>query len=561
MLTTLRIKNLALVADLTLELPPGYNAITGETGAGKSILIGALNLVLGDRADRTLIRSGSDSCTVEAVFDVRSLRAPLPSFLAENGLEPCPDQQLLLKRTFTAAGANRQFVNGSPTTLAALAALGEWLVDIHGPHDHQSLLHPGKQLAILDAFGGLEPLRERFAELVCRRTKLDTEKTALIVDERTYAQQLDLLRFQTNEIAAARLRPDEEPALEREHRLASNAVRLREVTQTALRRLADDEGSVTDQMAALGRTVQELLRLDPGAGGLSALHQQAASALRELQGELSHYADKLELDPGRLQDLEERLDLVHTLKRKYGVTLADVIAFGEQAGRTLRSLEQRDAELARLNAERSKLDRELRRAGQELSAQRRKVIPRLQKAVTGQLADLGFTQSHFEVELKTDASSLDLAVDARPATSGIDSVEFQFAPNPGEPPRPLRAIASSGELARVMLGLKTVLAAQDDIPVLVFDEVDANVGGETAAVVGEKMHRLAAKRQVLCITHLAPVAAAATTHYVVTKELRQSRTVTEIHRLESAERVTELARMLGGQSEEARRHAEALLRS
>jgi len=560
MLTTLRIKNLALVADLTLELPPGYNAITGETGAGKSILIGALNLVLGDRADRTLIRSGTDSCTVEAVFDVRSLRAPLPSFLAENGLEPCPDQQLLLKRTFTTAGANRQFVNGSPTTLATLAALGEWLVDIHGPHDHQSLLHPGKQLAILDAFGGLEPLRERFAELVRRRTKLDTEKTALIVDERTYAQQLDLLRFQTNEIAAARLRPDEEPALEREHRLASNAVRLREVTQAALRRLADDEGSVTDQMAALGRTVQELLRLDPGAGGLSALHQQAASALRELQGELSHYADKLELDPGRLQELEERLDLVHTLKRKYGATLANVIVFGEQARQKLHSLEQRDAELARLNAERSKLARELRSAGEELSTQRRKVIPRLQKAVTGQLADLGFTQSHFEVALKTDASSLDLAVDAQPSTSGFDTVEFQFAPNPGEPPRPLRAIASSGELARVMLGLKTVLAAQDDIPVLVFDEVDANVGGETAAVVGEKMHRLAAKRQVLCITHLAPVAAAAATHYVVTKELRQSRTVTEIHRLESEERVIELARMLGGQSEEARRHAEALLR-
>jgi DNA repair protein RecN (Recombination protein N) len=481
MLTTLRIKNLALVADLTLELPPGYNAITGETGAGKSILIGALNLVLGDRADRTLIRSGTDSCTVEAVFDVRSLRAPLPSFLAENGLEPCPDQQLLLKRTFTTAGANRQFVNGSPTTLATLAALGEWLVDIHGPHDHQSLLHPGKQLAILDAFGGLEPLRERFAELVRRRTKLDTEKTALIVDERTYAQQLDLLRFQTNEIAAARLRPDEEPALEREHRLASNAVRLREVTQAALRRLADDEGSVTDQMAALGRTVQELLRLDPGAGGLSALHQQAASALRELQGELSHYADKLELDPGRLQELEERLDLVHTLKRKYGATLANVIVFGEQARQKLHSLEQRDAELARLNAERSKLARELRSAGEELSTQRRKVIPRLQKAVTGQLADLGFTQSHFEVALKTDASSLDLAVDAQPSTSGFDTVEFQFAPNPGEPPRPLRAIASSGELARVMLGLKTVLAAQDDIPVLVFDEVDANVGGGKAA--------------------------------------------------------------------------------
>jgi DNA repair protein RecN (Recombination protein N) len=349
--------------------------------------------------------------------------------------------------------------------------------------------------------------------------------------------------------------------LDRHHRLASHAARLLELTQTALRQLADDEGSVTGQMAVLGRTLQELPRLDSEAGSLAALHAQAASALRELQTDLSRYADKLEPDPGRLHELEERLNLVQGLKRKYGATLADVIAFGQQAGQKLQSLEQRDAELARLNAERSRLDRELRLAGEALSAQRRKVIPKLQKAVTGQLADLGFKQSQFEVELKADASSLNLTVDARPSTSGFDSVEFQFAPNPGEPPRPLRAIASSGELARVMLALKTVLAAQDDIPVLVFDEVDANVGGETAVVVGEKMHRLGAKRQVLCITHLAPVAAVARAHYLVTKELKQSRSVTEIRRLDHRERVTELARMLGGQSAEARRHAEALLRS
>src|SRR5437870_6903526 len=213
MLTTLRIKNLALVADLTLELQPGYNAITGETGAGKSILIGALNLVLGERADRALIRSGSDSCTVEAVFDVSRLRAPLEKFLEENGLEPCQDHQLLLKRTFTATGANRQFVNGSATTLNLPAALGEWLVDIHGPHDHQSLLHSARQLAILDAFGGLDSLRGAFAGLVHRRAALETAKLALMVDEKTYARQLELLRHQVREIAAANLRPDEEAEL------------------------------------------------------------------------------------------------------------------------------------------------------------------------------------------------------------------------------------------------------------------------------------------------------------------------------------------------------------
>jgi DNA repair protein RecN (Recombination protein N) len=226
MLTTLRIKNLALVADLTLELRPGCNVISGETGAGKSIIIGALNLVLGERADRTLLRAGAESCAVEAVFEIAKLARSLAPLLEEHGLEPCEDNQLVLKRVFTAAGANRQFVNGSPATLAALAAIGELLVDMHGPHDHQSLLHPAKQLAILDAFGGLTSQVAAFAELVRRRAALETEKAALIVDERTYAQQLDLLRHQVQEITAARLQPDEEAEVEAEHHRASNAARL-----------------------------------------------------------------------------------------------------------------------------------------------------------------------------------------------------------------------------------------------------------------------------------------------------------------------------------------------
>ncbi|PYK98164.1 MAG: DNA repair protein RecN [Verrucomicrobia bacterium] len=564
MLTTLRIKNLALVADLTLELQPGYNAITGETGAGKSILIGALNLVLGERADRALIRSGSDSCTVEAVFDVSRLRAPLEKFLEENGLEPCQDHQLLLKRTFTATGANRQFVNGSATTLNLLAALGEWLVDIHGPHDHQSLLHSARQLAILDAFGGLGPLRDNFADLVRCRAALQAEKASLIVDEKTYAQQLDLLRHQVNEIAAAKLRPEEEEEIEREHRLASNAARLLELSQAALRQLTEDETSLASQAGALGRTLQELKRLDPDAVCLFSLHEQALSFLRDLQSDLSHYADKLDIDPARRQWLEERLDLIQSLKRKYGATLPDVIGFGDEARQKLQNLEMRDAELERINGELGKTDAELKRAGEELSAQRREMIPKLSKAVAGQLADLGFNQSRFDIAVVSTAFGAEATAPhsalRTPPSTGFDQVEFQFAPNPGEPPRPLRAIASSGEMARVMLALKTVLAAQDDIPVLVFDEVDANVGGETARAVGEKMRRLGEQRQVLCITHLAPVAACASAHYIVTKETRLLRTVTGIRRLEGKERVTELARMLGGRTEAARKHAEELLR-
>jgi len=572
MLTTLRIKNLALVSDLTLELQPGCNAITGETGAGKSIILGALNLVLGERADRTLIRSGEESCSVEAVFDVKKLRAPLKGFLEENGLEPCEDAQLVLKRTFTSAGTNRQFINGSPTTLATLGSIGEWLVDMHGPHDHQSLLHPAKQLAILDAFGGLEKDREAFGELVRRRAILETEKSALIVDEKTYAQQLDLLRFQVQEISAARLKPGEDEEVESEFHRASNAAKLLQLSQAALDVLSESDNSLLTQSGAIGRVLGELQRVDAGAANLVELHAQASETLRELQSAVSHYADKVDVDPARLAELEERLNLLQTLKRKYGPTLAEVIAFGDEAKTKLQALESRDAELARLNAALAKLDAEILSAGKKLTAARKKVIPQLAKSVSKQLEDLGFKQSKFDVAISTarwgeapdePKASVATAVreDARPTSqTGLDMIEFQFAPNPGEPAKPLRAIASSGEMARVMLALKTVLAAEDEIPVLVFDEVDANVGGETANAVGEKMRQIAAKRQVFCITHLPQVAAPADAHYVVTKLVKNGRTISEITLLDKKSRVTELARMLGGQSDAARKHAEALLK-
>jgi DNA repair protein RecN (Recombination protein N) len=550
MLTTLRIKNLALVSDLTLELQPGCNVITGETGAGKSIIIGALNLVLGERADRSLIRSGEESCSVEAVFDVKKLRAPLKKFLEENGLEPCEENQLVLKRTFTSAGTNRQFVNGSPTTLNTLAAIGEWLVDMHGPHDHQSLLHPAKQLLILDAFGGLEKERELFGGLVQRRAALENEKSALVVDEKTYAQQLDLLRFQVQEISTAQLQPDEDKSVEEEFNRSSNAAKLLELSQAALDALGENENSLLTQSGSIGRVLGELQRVDSGAANLIALHAQAGETLRELQAELSRYADKVDVDPARLAEVEERLNLIHSLKRKYGSSLAEVIAFGDEAKNKLSLLESRDAELARLNAALEKLDAEIAAAGKKLSAARKKVIPPLAKAVGKQLEELGFKQSKFDVAIST----------AEISSSGFDTIEFQFAPNPGEPAKPLRAIASSGEMARVMLALKTVLAAEDEILVLIFDEVDANVGGETANAVGEKMKQIAAKRQVLCITHLPQVAAPADAHYVVTKQIKNGRTISEITLLGKKERVTEIARMLGGQTAAARQHAEALLK-
>ncbi|MGA4645285.1 DNA repair protein RecN [Limisphaera sp. 4302-co] len=557
MLITLRIKNLALVEDLTWELGPGLHVITGETGAGKSLLIGALELVLGERADRSLLRSGAESATVEAVFDVRGLPEPLDPWLMERGLEPCEEGRLMLKRTVTATGANRQFVNGSPAPLAVLKELGDRLVDIHGPHDHQSLLHPARQLDLVDAHAGLQELRTAFARACAERARLERARTELVMDETAYARQLDLLRHQVREITEAALQPGEEETLQAAHQRLSNAARLLQLTRAALDVLTESEQSILNQAGVVGRTLQELQRLDPQTGDWIEWHSRAVEQWQGLAQELSRYADRLELDPRRLEEVEQRLDLLQGLKRKYGRTVADILAFGEEAARQLATLEQRETELARLQSELAALDRRLRELGAELHARRRAALPGLERAVRRHLEDLGFQQCHFEVRLE---SRLETAGEGPPPSpAGWDRVEFLFAPNPGEPPRPLRAIASSGELARVMLALKTVLAAQDQIPVLVFDEVDANVGGETAHAVGAKMREIAAHRQVLCVTHLAPVAAPATQHWRVQKTVRQGRTYTELTRLDAAGRAEELARMLGGRSEEALRHARSLL--
>ncbi len=558
MLTTLRIKNLALAADVTLELPAGYLAITGETGAGKSILIGALKLVLGERADRSLLRSGAEQCTVEAVFDVSRSPKAIQGCLEERGLEMGEDAQLVLKRSFTPSGTNRQFVNGSPVTLGILEELGNLLVDIHGPHDHQTLLDSSQQLRILDAYGGLDTAAEEFATLVRSLRVVEQKKADLILDERTYAQQLELLRHQVREISEARLTEEEEESLANEHRRCSNAARLLEMSQSSLELIGGDNASLLNQLGLLGRQLHELQRLDPASGSFADLQDQAVGLVKELQSSVSKYADRIDLDPSRLQEMEERLGVIQGLKRKYGPTVANVLQFGEQARSRLGELESREQALARLDLEKARIQTRLVAMGTKLGASRRAVAPRLEGSVKKHLAELGFRQSSFSVSIESSGDPLANAANLR--ESGWDRVEFVFAPNPGEPAKPLRAIASSGELARVMLALKTVLATQDRVPVLIFDEVDANVGGETGNAVGSKMRQIGEQRQVICITHLPVVAAAASAHFLVEKETREGRTTCSMRALTPKERVTELARMLGGQSEAARQHATALLR-
>ena len=548
-LNLLRIKNLALVEELEWQMAPGFIAVTGETGAGKSIIIGALQLLLGERADKSLIRTGADLCTVEAVFSGDDLQK-LNLRLIEAGVEPC-EGDLIIKRTLSTSGANRQFINGSPTTLSILKNLGNELVDLHGPHDHQSLLSSEKQLELLDSFARAgEQLNEYYKHYRQLQT-LAAEHAALDTAETAREQELDLLRHQINEITAANLIAGEEEEIETRYKLASSSKRLIELATAIANKLSEADDSVLSQLAETQRSLRELEKIDDSMSRFSSGHATAVVELSEIARSLLQYAEKLDLDPAQLAGLEQRVSLLETLKRKYGGSIADVISFGERAAERMRKIEGRDAELERLTGEIEKVRGQMSRAGEALQKLRAKAAPKLSATIRKNLVDLGFRQSDFKAKL----SALD-----EPRANGLDFVELLFSPNPGEPLKPLRAIASSGEISRLMLAIKSALAAHDAIPLLVFDEIDTNVGGEIAHAVGAKMRTLGRDHQVICITHLPQVAATASSHFVVTKDVVRGRTFSDLHEVNEKARREEIARMLGGKSESALELAASLLR-
>ncbi|TMP91047.1 MAG: DNA repair protein RecN [Verrucomicrobia bacterium] len=548
LLQLLRIKNLALVEDLEWEIAPGFTAITGETGAGKSIIIGALQLLIGERGDKSLVRTGAEMCTVEAIFQGNDF-AKWNARFEESGIEPC-DNDLILKRSLSLSGTNRQFINGSPTTLANLKALGDDLVDLHGPHDHQSLLSPDRQLDLLDAFAAAGDTREKFAKIFRQLRALEAEHAALNTAETAREQELDLLRHQVNEITSANLSAEEEAQIEARYRLASNSRRLIELASTVATKLSEADDAILSQLGETQKLLRELEKLDPAMATAASTHETAIVELSEIARDLGRYAENLDLDPEQLAALEQRVSLFETLKRKYGATISEVIAFGERAAERMRKIEGRDEELQRLVNEIATHSEALRQAAERLRKLRTKAAPKLSEMVRRNLRDLGFKQSQFEARMSE-------ALVAR--ASGFDAVELLFSPNPGEPLKPMRAIASSGEISRLMLAIKSALAAQDAVPLLVFDEIDANVGGEIAHAVGARMRELAKRHQVLCITHLPPVAAAATSQFVVTKEVRGGRTFTQLREVSGKARREEIARMLGGKGDEALKLAATML--
>jgi DNA repair protein RecN (Recombination protein N) len=548
-LTLLRIRNLALVEELEWQMAPGFVAVTGETGAGKSIIIGALQLLLGERADKSLIRTRADFCTVEAVFSGKGLQKLNPQ-LAEAGIEPC-ENDLILKRTLSSTGTNRQFINASPTTLSVLKNLGDELVDLHGPHDHQSLLSPETQLRLLDSFARGEQQLEEYRKYYRQLRILLVEHAALNTAETAREQELDLLRHQITEIESAKLVAIEEEEIEKRYKLASNSKRLIELASAIANKLSEADNAVLSQLAETQRLLRELEKIDGSVAELASTHAASVVELSEIARVLSAYAEKLDLDPEQLAALEQRVSLFETLKRKYGGSIAEVIAFGERATERIQKIEGRDAELERLAKEIDNVRVQMTRAGEALRKLRVKAAPKLSENIRRNLRDLGFRQSEFEAQL----SALE-----KPGPSGFDAVELLFSPNPGEPLKPLRAIASSGEISRLMLAIKSALAEHDAIPLLVFDEIDTNVGGEIAHAVGAKMQRLGRDHQVICITHLPQVAANASAHFVVTKDVARGRTFSNLHEVTGKARQEEIARMLGGKSDSALKLAASLLK-
>lgn len=550
MLRELRIRNFAVIAEVSVPFTPGLNVLTGETGAGKSMVIDAILLIGGARAQTDVIRAEAETASVEAVFEVDP-RGAVAAVLEEAGLAD-EEGLLVLRRELARSGRHRAFANDSPVTVGLLERLGDHLVELHGQHEHQRLLEPSAQLELLDRFAEAEALRERVGELFAkyRAARAEIERTREA--ERNRAQREDLLRFQVSELDAARLRTGEEEELRAERRRLQHAERLTASLTEASALLDDDRDSARSRLTRVARLLQEVARLDPGSAPSLEPLESARAHLDDVLAAVRALRDGIAAEPGRLEAIDDRLDALTRLKRKYGDTVEAMLAHRQEIGAELDRLARHDEVLAAEERALTALESELATAAAALSARRADAAGRLGPLVQRELRQVGMERAVFEV-----------ALDRLPevGASGQDRVELRLATNPGEDIKPLARVVSGGELSRTMLVLKSVLAAGDRIATMIFDEVDAGIGGRVADMVGQKLAEAARDRQVLCVTHLAPIAARAAGHFRVTKSVRGGRTRTAVEALSGDDRVEELARMLGGEAvtATARDHARALL--
>lgn len=534
MLTRLSVRNLAIVESADVEFGGGLTVITGETGAGKSVLMGALELVLGARADASTVRDGAKEARIEAEFAVPGV---VDAFLDAAGLPPCEDGVLLVRRAISATGGGRVHVNDAATTVQTLRALGKLLVDVHGPNDHQSLLEEGFQRGVLDAHGRLDT--SAYAAVWARLADLRAQRADLQGDDADVAETCERLRYAVDELDAAQLTPEDDDELPARHAAAAHAAEILDCANAATAALSEADDSAAAALVGAGARVREMARFHEAAGAWGETIERLTVEVQELAQEIADSASRLDADPEALQALDDRLSLVQRLKRKYACPdVAALLALRDERARRLADLEGRGARLAALADEIAAAEAAVRAAGAKLTAARTKAAARLARAVTKELHGLGFLRAGFDVSLAPHA----------PDATGCDAVDFLFAPNPGEAARPLREIASTGEIARVMLAVKTVVAEHDAIPVLVFDEIDSNIGGEVGRAVGEKLRAVARHHQVIAITHLPQSAVYGARHLAVAKAVSGGRTRSTIQPLEGEARVAEIARMLGGTS-------------
>lgn len=550
MLTELRIKNFAIIEALALPLAPGFNVLSGETGAGKSIIVGALGMLLGERANADMIRTGTDRATVEGTFDV-ARDGELARILDERGFE-VEDGLVVLKREVASSGRGRAWINGTSVTAAALADVGRLLVNLHGQHEAQTLLDQDSQRLILDAFAGATDravtVRAAFDELsMIRRTIADLTKRRGEAEKRA-----DYLRHVTREIEDAKVVPGEDERLEDEARRLEHAEELRALAESIARSIDGEETGLVHQLGTVGRELGAIQKIDSSLDRLRELHDAAYYAIEELGREIESYRSGVDLDPSRLETVRARRDLLFRLTKKYGPTLADVIATGDKSRVELDLAESGGLDLGALEKKRQASEKKLKDAAATLTAVRADGAKRLASAVDEVLPELGMPDGHLTV---------DLAPVGEITATGAEAVGFKVSLNIGHDARPLARVASGGELSRVMLALKTILARLDGVPTLVFDEVDAGIGGRVGLQVGETMRRVAACHQVFAISHLPQIAARAHHHIVVSKAARGGVTAADVSVVTGSARVEEIARMLGGdpESDVSRAHAAELL--
>lgn len=553
MLLELRIKNFAIIDEVHLSFSKGFNVITGETGTGKSIILNAVHLLLGDRAGEELIRSSEEEASVEAVFDISNQPAFQERIREKTTRVSLPEEEktCLIRRVISRSGRGKVFLNENLTTLGTLSEMAETLLSIYGQHEHQSLLRPESHLDILDEFGGLIELREEFQEHFERFVSLSGEIRKIREERERSLQEKELLTFQVKEIESSRLQSGEEEALKEERKILTHARKLMDFVDQSSELLYEGEGSAVEKIQTILRQGKEMAAIDPSLSEVIGNLETSSIQLEEVARGLRNYSKKIEINPMRLEEVESRLEEIDRLKKKYGPTIEEVLLYKKRVEERLNGLTLSEERLSHLEGMLNSLKGEMIALASKLSWERKRVASDLKKSVERELGSLGMKKTLFEVQLE----------DSPLHSKGVDRVEFLISPNVGEEVKPLAKIASGGELSRMMLALKKILARVGGQQVLIFDEVDSGIGGAIAEVVGKALRELSKYHQVICVTHLPQIACFADTHHSVRKEIKGKRTVTVVERLEKDAVLDEIARMLGGVkvTEKTRAHAREML--